>query len=124
MTTSEIEENVYTALINNQTIMDLLANADKSIFHTKAPEVYPALPVLVYSAISDVPNLHGDNKEFMHRVTVRIHIITGNFDYFPIFEEIQNLMESLGFTRLQTTPFVDEKNINMLIADFKIITGR
>lgn len=121
METVEIEERVYAELINNLTLMDLLANADKSILHYIAPSVYPELPFLVYRVISDVPNLHADNKEFLHRVTIRIHIVHGEKDYSQIYSEVKNIMQALGFTRVQATPFIDNNGKQNFIADFKII---
>lgn len=123
METVEIEKKLYAALISNNKLMDLLANADKSIFHLRAPSVYPALPFLVYSPISDVPNLHGDNKEFLHRVTFRVHIVHGDNDYFEIYSLLKNIMYDLGFIRVQATPFIDNNGVRNLITDFKIITG-
>ncbi len=123
METARLEEMVYSALKNNTELMELLANGESSIFHLKAPAVDPAFPYLVYTPISDVPNLFGDNKEFLHRVTIRIHIVTGDEDYFEPYSVVKNIMVDLGFTRLQATPFIDEHNIRMLIVDFKIITG-
>lgn len=122
METVEIEENVYAALKNNEILMDLLAKADKSIFHLQAPEVFPRLPILVYSPISDVPVLYGDNQEQFHRVTIRIHIITREGDYYALYSEIKKLMEELGFIRIQTTPLIDG-GVKMLVIDFKIIIG-
>ena len=122
METSEIEEKVYTALKNNATITGLLANADKSIFHLQAPEVFPELPILVYTPISDVPALYGDNQEQLHRVTMRIHIVHGEYDYSELYSEIKNIMQALGFTRQQTTTLIDD-GVKMLIIDFTIVIG-
>ena len=123
METSEIEEKVYTALKNNATITGLLANADKSIFHLQAPEVFPELPILVYTPISDVPALYGDNQEQLHRVTMRIHIVHGEYDYSELYSEIKNIMQALGFIRQQTTTLIDDDGVKMLIIDFKIVIG-
>ena len=122
METVELEENVYTALKNNENLMGLLANADKSIFHLQSPEVFPELPILVYSPISDVPILHGDNSEYLHRVTIRIHIITGKGDYSALYTEIKNIMQALEFMRVQTMPLIDD-GVKMLVIDFKIVIG-
>ena len=121
METVEIEEKLYTALISNETLMDLLANADKSIFHYIAPEVFPELPLLVYSIDEDVPVVHGDNLEKLHRVTIRIHIVYGENDYSQIYSEIKNIMHALGFTRVNTTPYKSYDGVRMLVTDFEII---
>ena len=123
METVEIETNVYTSFKENTTLMGLLANADKSIFHYVAPEVFPDLPILVYSAISDEPILHGDNIEKLHNVTIRIHIVYGEHDYSQIYSEVKNIMQELGFTRVNTTPYESHDGVKMLITDFEIITG-
>ena len=122
METVEIEEKLYEALTSNETLMDLLANADKSIFHYIAPEVFPELPILVYTPISDVPALYGDNQEQLHRVTMRIHIVHGEYDYSELYSEIKNIMQALGFTRQQTTTLIDD-GVKMLIIDFTIVIG-
>lgn len=126
METVQLEENIYSALTADENLMELLPNRESSIFHLKAPSVspsvYPNLPIIVYSPISDVPVLHGDNRETLHRVTIRIHIITGENDCSEIYSEVKRIMSDLGFTRLQATPFVDEYEKFMLIVDFKIIS--
>ena len=123
METVEIEENVYAALKNNEILMDLLAKADESIFHLQAPEVFPDLPLLVYSPIDDTPILHGDNLEKLHSVTMRIHIVHGEYDYSQIYSEVKKIMQALDFTRVNTTPYKSHDGVQMLITDFEIITG-
>lgn len=123
MTTAQIEEEIYSALINNENIMELLPNRESSFFHIRAPSVYPDYPILVYSVISDVPVLHGDNSENLHRVTVRIHIIVDEDNYPPLYDAVLRVMDNLGFTRLQSTPFMDDDGKFMMITDWKIILG-
>ncbi|MBQ9487533.1 MAG: DUF3168 domain-containing protein [Selenomonadaceae bacterium] len=123
METVQLEENIYSALTADENLMELLPNRESSIFNLKAPSVYPELPVIVYSTISDVPVLHGDNWETLHRVTVRLHIITGENDYSELYAEVKRVMSELGFTRLQATPFIDEDGFFMMITDFKIVIG-
>lgn len=119
METAQLEQEVYAALKNDETIKGLLL--DKSFFHIRAPSVYPDNPILVYSVISDVPVLHGDNLENLHRVTVRIHIIVDEDNYPPLYESVRRVMSQLGFVRLQSTPFIDEDGNFMMITDFKIV---
>ncbi len=123
METCELEEMVYSALKNNSEMMELLPKGESSIFHFKAPSVYPDFPILVYGQISDVPTLHGDNREKLHRVTIRIHIITGEGDYAALYSAVKNIMGEMGFTRVQATPFIDQDGVRMMIADFKIVIG-
>ena len=121
METSEIEEKIYSALINNTKIMELLPSGERSIFHLQAPSVFPEYPILVYTPISDVPILHGDNLEFLHRVIIRIQIITTNGNYTPLYLEIKKLMAGLNFTRLHAVPVVQDGR-KLLTIDFKTIT--
>lgn len=121
MTTAQLEETVYAALVNDNTIMGLLHNRESSIFHIRAPAVYPDYSILVYSVISDVPALHADNAENAHRITIRIHIITGKNDYAPIYAAVKRVMSDLDFIRVQSTPFLDEDGKFMMITDWKII---
>lgn len=123
METVELEELVYAGLINNQTLIGLLANADKSIFHYTAPEVFPDLPFVVYSPILDVPLSQGDNLEYLHKVIMRIHIVHGKYDYSQIYYEVKNLMQELGFTRDNTTPYKSHDGVEMIITDYEIIIG-
>ena len=123
METARLESELYSALIGDEELMGFLPKGEKSIFHLQAPSEYPDYPILVYTPISDVPVLHGDNAENLHRVTIRIHIITGEVDYSEIYAAVKRLMTALGFTRVQATPFIDADGKRMLVVDFKIVIG-
>lgn len=118
METAQLEAEIYSALKNDTEIMGLLPNGESSIFHLQAPETYPEYPILVYSPISDVPVLHGDNAEKLHRVTIRIHIISGKNDYSELYCAVKRVMSDLGFTRVQATPLIKDGE-KMLVTDFK-----
>lgn len=120
METAQLEADVYSTLINDTEIMELLPKGESSIFHLQAPAVYPDYPILVYSPISDVPILHADNAEELHRITIRIHIIAQ--DYSALYSAVKRVMASLGFTRVQATPYIEDGKF-ILIADFKIVIG-
>ena len=120
MDTARLEEKIYTALKAEEQLMELLPKGESSIFHLQAPAVYPDYPILVYTPISDVPVLHGDNREKLHRVTVRIHIIAE--DYSTLYSAVKRVMSELGFTRVQATPFIEDGK-RILVADFKIVIG-
>lgn len=123
METAELENKIYSAFINDEVLMGLLHDSESSIFHSQAPSVYPNYPILVYSPISDVPVVHGDNLENMHRVTIRVHIIASVEDCSELYVAVKRIMASLGFTRLQATPFLDEGGKFMIITDFRILIG-
>lgn len=121
METSELEEKIFSALKNDKKILELLPDGESSIFHLQAPSVVSDFPILVYSPISDVPILQGDNFEKLHRVTIRIHIIADG-DYSEIYSEVKRIMTESGFTRVQSTPFIEDGK-KIMAADFKKIIG-
>lgn len=120
METTQLEADVFSALKNDTEIMGLLPKGESSIFHFQAPAVYPDYPILVYTPISDVPILHGDNREKLHSVIIRIHIIAE--DYSALYSAVKRVMADLEFTRIQATPFIEDGK-RMLIADFKKVIG-
>ena len=125
METHELENEVYAALTGNVELLDVLPLREKAIFHYAAPSADPKrYPIIVYSTISDVPALAGDNREVAHRVTIRIHVIaalrrteTDKQNFIAACRLVKNIMEDLGFVRRQTTPFVDDGKL-MNIYDF------
>lgn len=123
METAELESRVYSALISDEILTGLLSDGAESVFHLQAPaDDYPRSPIIVYSPISDVPVLNGDNKETLHRVIMRIHIITDDGAYSTIYQAVKRVMVDLGFSRTQTTP-ISGRGKKMLAADFKIVIG-
>lgn len=116
METTILEAQVFDALIMNAELMELLPNGAESIYHTVAPSVLPnKYPLIVYSAISDVPTLSGDNKEIAHRVTLRIHVITAERNtivernkFAAVCRLVKEIMTGLNFKRLQTTPYIED----------------
>lgn len=125
METHELENEVYAALTGNAELLDVLPLREKAIYHYVAPSADPKrYPIIVYSPISDVPALAGDNREVAHRVTIRIHVIaalrrteTDKQNFIAACRLVKNIMEDLGFVRRQTTPFVDDGKL-MNIYDF------
>ena len=123
METVELEEKIYQAFLNDAELMGLLPDREKSVFHLQAPaDDYPRNPIIVYTCISDVPVLSGDDLEALHRVIVRIHIITENGVYRGIYGAIKRILSAIGFSRYQTTP-ISGRGKKILAADFKIIIG-
>ena len=116
METTILEAQVFDAMIMKSELMELLPNGAESIYHTVAPSVLPKkYPLIVYSAISDVPTLNGDDKEIAHRVTIRIHVITAERNtivernkFATACRLVKEIMTSLNFRRLQTTPYIED----------------
>ena len=120
METIELESQVYGALTEDTALMELLPKGQNSVFYLQAPgDERERYPVFVYSPVSDVPVLAADNKEFAHRVTIRIHIITLDGQYGDIYRHIHRIMEGLGFSRSQAQPYVEDGE-KILIVDYKI----
>ena len=125
METYELEEKIYNALTDDAELMALLPRGAESIYHYVAPSNLPdKYPLLVYSTISDVPALAGDNEEIAHRVTIRIHVITAERNTVAEQEKfrqtcaaVKRIMKGLLFVRRQTTPYVEEGKA-MLIFDY------
>lgn len=123
METYELEEQIHSAFVADERLIELLANGAKSIFHYVAPATYQ-YPAIVYAPISDVPALAGDNQEIAHRVTIRIHVITSAKNTFEeqqkfleVCKLVKEIMTGLRFIRHQSTPMVLDGKA-MLIHDF------
>ena len=125
METYELESEVHAALIGNAELMNVLPNGENAIYHYVAPTVDPSrYPIIVYSPISDVPALSGDNREVAHRVTIRIHVIASQKrfaaderNFIAVCRLVKEIMTGLKFFRRQTIPFVDDGKV-MRIFDF------
>lgn len=125
METYELEKEVRAALIGNAELMNVLPLGENAVYHHVAPSADPSrYPIIVYSPISDVPALAGDNRELAHRVTIRIHVIAAQKrfkadeqNFLTACRLVRNIMEDTGFFRQQTTPFNDDGKI-MNIFDF------
>lgn len=118
MYTAQIEEKIFTEFTNDENLMELLNNGASSIFHIRAPSVYPDYPILVYSVTNDVPSLHADDKEFAHSVDVRVHIVASESECPEIYAAVKKIMVRLGFVRLQTTEYLDEDGKFILVTDW------
>lgn len=111
MTTLELEERVHAALVGSEELKAALPLGDKAIYHYAAPAIEPArYPIVVYFPVADEPANSGDNREFAHRVTIRICVIAAlkRFDadkrnFNAACELIPPIMADLGFARLKAT---------------------
>lgn len=120
METAEIEAAVYGALTSDSTLTAMLADGADSVFHMQAPaDLKSRYPALVYSTISDVPAIAGDDGEITHRVSIRVHIMTLDGDYASPYRRVCADMASLGFSRYQAYPYIEDGQI-IMIADFRI----
>lgn len=125
METYELENAVRAAFVDSEELMAVVPNGEKGIYHYVAPSTAPSrYPIIVYSPISDVPAVSGDNREIAHRVTIRIHVIASQKkfaveeqNFLTACKQVKAIMASLGFVRRQTTPFVDDGK-TMMIFDF------
>lgn len=120
METAALEDAVYAALTGDSTLTAMLADGADSVYHMQAPaDLKSRYPALVYSTISDVPAIAGDDGEITHRVSMRIHIMTLNGDYASPYRRVCADMASLGFSRYQAYPYIEDGQI-IMIADFRI----
>ena len=112
MKTSELEELIYQKLKEN-------LNEEVEIYHNYAVvEEVQKYPVVVYSMISDVAVNFLDDVEKSHRVTIRIHIITEDGEYYRLYDEVNCLMQELKLTRQQTITYIEEEK-KILIIDYQ-----
>jgi hypothetical protein len=120
METVELEAQVYNGLSTDPDLVALLGHGVDSIFHLQAPaDLLDRYPILVYSPISDVPTLVGDDVEVAHRVTIRVYIVTQNGQYRDTYRHVHRVMTGLGFSRVQTTPYKEDDQ-QILIVDYVI----
>ena len=120
METAEIEAAVYGALTGDSVLTAMLADGADSVFHMQAPaDLKSRYPALVYSTISDVPAIAGDDEEITHRVSIRVHIMTLDGDYTGPYRQVCKDMAALGFSRYQAYPYIEDGQI-IMIADFRI----
>ena len=115
-----ITEKVYSALSGNDSLTSLLAKG--GIYHLRSPDA-GSYPIVVYSMVSDVPTVKGDDEELAHTVTVRIHIVTKDARYSDIYREVLAAMKPIGGVRSFTQEIWD-KDLNSKIVDFDFfLTG-
>ena len=64
-------------------------------------------PHVVYREISNVPALHGDNRELFFRAIYQVAIVTENDDYEALESAVENAMINLGFMRTDAQDVFD-----------------
>lgn len=104
MTASDLQRQVKAALDN----LFVPVTKDFSEFDG----VYPHI---VYREISNVPALHGDNREVFFRSTYQVAIVTADDDYDQLEAEVEAAMLSLGFMRSDAQDILDNGNFNRVL---------
>lgn len=115
----DVLQDTYNAL-QETSITSLLAMGASSIYHGWSVDA-GTYPVIIYGLASDVPALSCDNDEVAHEVTVRIHIVTKNGAYQPIYQAVQAEMKRRGYRRKMTNELNDE-DLKILVVDYVITT--
>ena len=108
------------ALKNDNDLCDLLAEGNKSIYHLKSKDA-GSYPILIVSIISDVPINVSDDTEILHKITLRIHIITDDGVYTNIYKKINNVLVNIGYNRKQTVELYED-DLYIKVCDYSIIS--
>lgn len=72
--------------------------------YSEYEDVYP---FLCYREISNVPALHGDNREIFYRAVYQVTIVTDNDNYEELEAAVETIMLSLGFMRTDAQDIFD-----------------
>ena len=104
MNSSELQRQVKNALEN------LSAPVTKDY-----REFNGTYPHIVYHEISNVPALHGDNREFAFRTVFQVTIVTNDDDYEALETAVETAMINLGFIRTDTQDIIDEQQFNRVL---------
>lgn len=96
MTPSRLQKNVRNALET----LSCPVTKDFSEFEGVYPHV-------CYREISNVPSLHGDNREIFFQSVYQVAIVTDNDDYETLEAAIEDIMLGLGFRRTDAQDVFD-----------------
>ena len=108
------------ALKENTELCEMLAEGNKSIYHIQSPDS-GSYPILVVSIPSDVPEIQSDNYETLHRVSIRIHIITEDGATTDIYNKINYIMnKKIGYNRKQMIEFIED-GLFIKMVDYSLI---
>ena len=111
---------VMQNLKDNTELCEMLAEGSKSIYHLQSPDA-GTYPILVVSNISDIPEIQSDNFETLHKVTIRIHIITEDGATTDIYNKVNEIMtQEIGFNRIQMIEFMED-NLFIKMVDYNLI---
>lgn len=107
------------ALKANNDLCDLLADGSNSIYHLRSPNA-GSYPILIVSNISDVPEVQSDNSETLHKITIRIHIITEDGATTSIYKLIDKQMKELMYDRKFMHEFWEDE-LFIKVVDYTIL---
>lgn len=96
MSPSELQRQVKTAL--DELPLPVTKN------YSEYEDVYPHV---IYREISNVPALHGDNREIFYRAVYQVAIVTDNDNYEELEAAVETIMISLGFMRIDAQDIFD-----------------
>ncbi len=99
-------------------VKELKTQLKINVYHHYSPN-NKDFPNIIYSVISDVPALHGDDKELNSNITIRLYLITKDGNYYDLQKSINTIMSNLGFSRGQSTELTQD-NFKVKTLDYKI----
>lgn len=99
-------QEVYEILSTDAALTALLSDGVKGVM-PDITDYSGSYPVVVYSLISDVPVLFGDDVELGQRLTVQISIVTDDGDDAAIAAAVINDLTAIAWTRYSTNRVTD-----------------
>ena len=96
MTATELQRQVRAALEN----LDVPVTKDFSEYEGN-------YPFCCYREISNVPALHGDNREICFRSVYQVAIVTADDEYEELETAVETAMLNLGFMRTDAQDIID-----------------
>ena len=99
-------------------VKELKTQLKINVYHHYSPK-NKDFPNIIYSIISDVPALHGDDTELNANITIRLYLITKDGNYYGLQKSINNIMTNLGWSRGQSTELTQD-NFKVKTLDYKI----
>lgn len=109
------------ALTEYEPLTTLLANGSDSVYHDDAPE-NGEYPILQYTAISETPAMHADNRAVALQKVIRVTVINStNAGRHAFKEAIMKAMTDAGFM-WQSTNTARSDSEFYLVMDFSYAT--
>lgn len=99
-------KEVYRTLSADAALTALLADGAGGVL-ADLTDYSGRYPVVVYSLISDVPVMFGDDMELGQRLTVQISIVTDDGDDAAIAAAVINDLTAIAWTRYSTNRITD-----------------